>query len=77
MSTVKVIIDKTPQQITDGSVTAYITSSDAFYFADSPVAPTDLTAGHRNTELSVNPPFQIWAWHPTKTVVLVVTSQTA
>ncbi|MFW0766707.1 hypothetical protein ACN0IV_12790 [Trabulsiella odontotermitis] len=76
MSTSKVKIGPTPVQVTDGSVNAFITCKNRFLFADSPVAPTDLTAFHSAYELSVNPPYQIWVWSSLAEDTLVVTSQT-
>lgn len=72
----KLTLTRTPQQITNGSQSAYISSvsGQSFSFTHSDVAPTDLNIAHSAYELSVGPPFKIWAWSNAEADIDVIVS---
>ncbi len=74
MTTERITLTADPVQITTGTETAFADSvNGAFRFVDADSKPTDLTVYHVKTEISVTPPFQIWAWSPFTGVSLIVT----
>ena len=72
----KLTLTRTPQQITNGSQSAYISSASgqSFSFTHSDSAPTDLNIAHSAYELSVGPPFKIWAWSNAEADINVIVS---
>lgn len=78
MPSERVELTGTPVQVTDGSETAYISCKKGiFFWADSPVQPTDLSVFHEDSKMSVNPPFQIWVWNGATGMSVVVSKRTA
>jgi len=78
MTTEKITLTDVPVQLTSGSETAYVSCPGShFCFADSAAAPTELTTAHVDSKVSINPPFQIWAWSLTGDVQIIVSKQSA
>lgn len=72
----KITLTKTPQQITNGTNSAYISSVNrrGFSFIHSDEMPTNLLNSHSSSELSVSPPFKIWAWSNVEVDIDVIVS---
>jgi len=72
----KLTLTRTPQQITNGSQSAYISSVNgrSFSFIHSDASPTDLNIAHSSHELSVSAPFKIWAWSNAEVDIDVIVS---
>ncbi len=72
----KITLTKIPQQITDGSQSAYISSVNrrSFSFIHSDTSPTNLNIAHSSPELAVSPPFKIWAWSNAEVDIDVIVS---
>ena len=65
--TIKIRLTDTPIQITNGAQSAFIqlqSSHGANYFnwAVSDTLPANTAICHASKELSINPPFKVWAW---------------
>lgn len=76
MATQKIILTKTPVQISNGTKEVFAQSMNFknFRFVQKATMPTDLTMYHVGTEISVGVGFSIWAWAIDR-VVLVVSTQ--
>lgn len=72
----KMTLSRTPQQITNGSQNAFISSvrGREFSFIHSDTLPTDLSVAHTSREASIAPPFKVWAWSNAETTIDVIVS---
>lgn len=72
----KITLTKIPQQITNGTNSAYISSVNrrGFSFIHSDTSPTNLNIAHSSPELAVSPPFKIWAWSNVEVDIDVIVS---
>ena len=77
MSSQNIKLSAEPVQLTNGSETAYVSCGGIFYFADSASKPADLSVCHVASQLTINPPYQIWAWSGAPGVTITISKQSA
>lgn len=75
-NTQEITLDQTPIQITDGSQQAFVQSSlgREFSFSHSESRPSSSSVAHVARELSVSPPFKIWAWSKAESPIKIIIS---